>query len=483
MLAGLAKAPSRYAPTSNLEMAQARSRVVLKLLRENEVISEAQYAFAYALPAILANRTVSGDINYFLDFVTWEVNKYVTSPDVDLVVHTTLDRQLQAKGEAAVKTVMSQLGEIRNVEQAALVALATDGAVRAMVGGISYEDSQFNRAAQALRQPGSAFKPFVYLTALERGLKPDDVYLDAPIRLGDWSPTNYSNRYRGRVTLTQAFESSINTVAVRIAQDVGAENIVETAHRLGITSTLNPNRSLPLGTSEVTLLELTAAYVPFAKQGLSTDRYAITRIETQDGEVVYEREAPEERRLFDKSVARNMTHMMFQVMYSGTGKRAALENHPAAGKTGTSQEWRDAWFMGFTPDLVTGVWVGNDDASPTDHVTGGQVPAQIWHEFMTAALEGERVAELPGAFPSREIETNKDMREFLADLSSQFRRIKSKPKGRRKGRSLWPFCDDRNTDGAQNRLVAPKPLAMDMDIASRHIPLPCHLCSHYRTFR
>lgn len=439
MLAGLAKAPSRYAPSSNIELAQERAGIVLKTLHDEDVITDLQYILALNNPASVFNRSISGDINYFLDYVTWEVDKYVTSPDVDLVVYTTLDRYLQTKGEAAVKAIIDDEAKARLVGQAALVSLDTNGAVRAMVGGLSYRESQFNRAAQAHRQPGSSFKPFVYLTALEQGMKPTKVYQDAPVRIGDWQPQNYSNYYRGRVTITEALQYSINTVAVRVSQDVGMENIVATAHRLGITSELKANRSLALGTSEVTLLEMTAAYVPFAKRGLSADQYAITRIETENGDVIYQRVAPQVVRLFSRRVADDIGHMLYQVMYQGTGKAAALADRPAAGKTGTSSDWRDAWFLGYTPDLVTGVWLGNDDNSPMDHVTGGGLPAKIWHHYMTAAHEGMAIAQLPGAFPARDVATDKELRDYLADLSRQFKRVKRRPKGRRRSSGFWPF--------------------------------------------
>ncbi len=431
MLAGLAKAPSRYAPSSNLELAQQRSQVVLELLRDAEVIEDKDYAEAAAAPAILVKNSVNGEINYFLDYVTEQIGFFITSPDVDLIVSTTLDQTMQEAAETAIRLVLDRDGEESNAQQAALVAMATNGAIKAMVGGRSYRDSQFNRAVQANRQPGSSFKPFVYLTALERGLKPDTIYYDQPIRIGDWSPSNYAGGYRGRVTLTQALQHSINTVAVQVSEDVGRESIVETTYRLGITSNLEANRSLPLGTSEVNLLELTGAYVPFATQGVSAATYAITQIATTDGEVLFERKPPERQRLFGKDKASAMNHMLYQVIYAGTGRRAALEGRPAAGKTGTSQDWRDAWFMGYTPDLVAGVWVGNDDNSPMNRVTGGGLPAMIWHDFMMPA-HGERlVAQLPGAFPARDIVADNRMLEFLADLSRQFARVEDRPKKRR----------------------------------------------------
>ena len=440
MLAGLAKAPSRYAPTTNLEAAQRRAEVILEQMRDEKVISEDQLNNAIEFPAALADRAITGDINYFIDYVSWEVENFVQSPDVDLVVRTTLDKTLQMKAEEAIKTVVDALPPERNLSQAALVSLSPEGAVRAMVGGRSYQKSQFNRAVQALRQPGSSFKPFVYLTALEQGMRPTTVYQDMPIKIGDWQPTNYVDVYDGPMTLTEAIEKSTNTVAVRLTLDVGAENVVATAHRLGIKSALEPNRSLPLGTSEVTLLELTDAYIPFATNGLASEPYGIVRIETKDGDVLFERSEPVQRRVIDPAVAEDMTYMLYKVMYEGTAKRAALPDRPSAGKTGTSQDWRDAWFMGFTANLVTGVWVGNDDNAPMSRVTGGEIPADIWKRYMTAAHEGLPVVALAGASPTRVVEGDSERRQFFAQLSSQFSRIADKPKGSsKKKRGFWIF--------------------------------------------
>ncbi len=436
MLAGLAKAPSRYAPTTNLDVAQERSRVVLSLLRETGTILEQDYALAYAIPATLAPRSISGDINYFLDFVTSEVNEFISSPQLDLIVTTTLDPQLQAMAESAVKAVLDQESEARNVEQAALVSLSKDGALRAMVGGRDYAISQFNRAVQARRQPGSAFKPFVYLAALEKGMTPDTIYYDEPIVIDKWRPSNYAGGFGGRVTLMQAMQNSINTVAVQVSEEVGRENIISTAQRLGITSALTRHPSLALGASEVTLWELTSAYLPFANRGLSEISHSILKIESDDGQRLYTYEAAPPQRLIDRKIATEMTHMMYQVMYAGTGKRAKIEGHLAAGKTGTSQDWRDAWFMGYTGQLVTGVWVGNDDSSPMSRVTGGNIPAQIWHDYMNAAHENLPSAPLPGATPARDPIADQRLSQYLRDLSRQFSNVQSK---RARKKKLWFF--------------------------------------------
>ena len=454
MLAGLPKAPTRWAPTANLEAAQERARVVLKALYGEKVISEWQYAEAYAKPATLGQQSVSGEVNYFLDHVTSQVNFIESAlesffdldPQMDLIVTTTLDSTIQSKAEKALLSALEAQGEELNAEQAALVAIARDGAVRAMVGGKSYEQSQFNRAVQAKRQPGSAFKPFVYLTALTEGHQTDDLVYDEPVTIGDWSPSNYSPSYRGRMTLTEALQYSVNTVAVRISEEVGRDKIVEMANQVGIESNLTPNRSLPLGTEEVTLLELTSAYVPFVNGGQVSPNFVITKIEAKNGDVLWEYTPPDSKQVFTPEQARDMTYMMHQVILDGTGKRASLGARPAAGKTGTSQEWRDAWFMGYTGDLVAGVWVGNDDSTPMNRVTGGGLPAQIWKDFMGATHQGWSMSALPGAIPARTLAQNNDMKRYLSDLSNAMRKIappgtvvSSKAKKQKKKRKWWPF--------------------------------------------
>jgi penicillin-binding protein 1A len=285
-----------------------------------------------------------------------------------------------------------------NVEQGAVVVLGTDGAVRVMVGGKDYSDSQFNRATQALRQPGSAFKPFVYLAGLEGGYHPDDMVTDAPIQIGKWKPQNFSGTYEGPVTYETALAKSINTVAVRIAQQVGAKAVVAVAHRLGISEKLEPELSLALGSNEVTLLDLAGAYTPFANGGNAVLPYAITSITQRDGTQLYAREGGGLGQVIDPENLATMNKMMSQVLIRGTGTAAAF-GYPAAGKTGTSSDYRDAWFMGFTADYVAGVWIGNDDGADMKKVTGGGLPAQIWHDVMVAAHVGREPRYLPGTAP------------------------------------------------------------------------------------
>src|SRR6202035_782942 len=279
--------------------------------------------------------------------------------------------------------------------QGALVALDPEGAIKALIGGRNYAESQFNRAVSAKRQPGSSFKPFVYLTALERGLTPDSVREDAPITIKGWNPENYSRKYLGEVTLTQALAKSLNTVAVRLGQEVGPKSIVRTAHRLGIASDLEPNASIALGTSEVTAIELVTAYAAFANGGIGVQPHVITRVRTANGKQLYVRRNASFGQVIDPQYLAMMNEMMQETLLTGTARKAELPGWQAAGKTGTSQDWRDAWFLGYTSYLVAGVWLGNDDSSPTKKVSGGNLPVEIWSRFMKAAHEGVPGAGLP----------------------------------------------------------------------------------------
>ena len=269
--------------------------------------------------------------------------------------------------------------------------------MRALVGGKNYAESQFNRAVVAKRQPGSAFKPFVYLTAIEAGLTPETIRQDAPLDVKGWKPENYSHEYFGAVTLTQALAMSLNTVAVRLGMEVGPKNVVRTAHRLGISSKLDANASIALGTSEVSLVELVGAYVPFANGGLGISPHIVNKIRTVEGKVLYARPADQLGQVIDPRNVAMMNTMMQETLLSGTAHKAELPGWIAAGKTGTSQDFRDAWFIGYTSNLVTGVWLGNDDNSPTKKATGGGLPVEIWTRFMRAAHQGVPVAALPGS--------------------------------------------------------------------------------------
>jgi penicillin-binding protein 1A len=387
LLAGLLKAPSRYAPLTDAEAAETRARQVIANMVDAGYLSEADARAVEAQPLRFARKPAGAGARYFADWVSEYLPGYVGDPNSDLIVRTTLDARLQRAAEAALDRVLDREGEKRHVTQGALVALAPDGAVLAMVGGEAYGTSQFNRAVQALRQPGSAFKMFVYLAALEAGASPSDRLPDVPISVEGWRPHNFDGKYRGDMTLEDAFAESINTVAVQLSERTGRGHVIATARKLGITTPLAARPSIALGASEVTLLDLTAAYATIAADGRAVRPYGIASIADRRGRPLYRRAAPAPEELVDPRTARRMDAMMQRVVQSGTGRAARLDR-AAAGKTGTSSDFRDAWFIGYAGDLVCGVWVGNDDSSPMKGVTGGNVPAQIWHDFMMAARAG-----------------------------------------------------------------------------------------------
>ncbi|HQS49152.1 MAG TPA: penicillin-binding protein 1A [Xanthobacteraceae bacterium] len=396
MLAGIVNAPSRLAPTRNLKAAQDRAALVLVSMREQGLISPDMAKIALARPATVAKPTGPESIGYVADWVMEQMDSYVGELSGDVTVRTTIDANLQSVAQAAVTDTLAKSGAKYGVGQGALVSLDTDGAVKALVGGRSYEDSQYNRAVTARRQPGSSFKPFVYLTALERGLTPDTVREDAPIQLKGWRPENASHEYRGPVTLQTALALSLNTVSVRLALEVGPKAIVATAKRLGIASPLDPNPSIALGTSEVSVLELAAAYTPFANGGIGVIPYVIDSVKGADGKVLYARTTSGPGRVVAPEYVAMMNHMMEETLISGTGRRAELPGWDAAGKTGTSQDYRDAWFVGYTARFVTAVWLGNDDSSPTKKASGANLPAEIWSRYMKVAHQGVPITELPG---------------------------------------------------------------------------------------
>ncbi|MGO9759083.1 MAG: transglycosylase domain-containing protein, partial [Roseiarcus sp.] len=395
VLAGLMKSPTRLAPNHNLEAANARAAQVITAMAEQGHITEAMAQLALARPAEVVHEKGSGSINYAADYVMDMLDDTVGAIDEDIVVTTTLDAKMQALAERALTDELNAKGDKFGVSQGALVALDPNGAVKALVGGRNYADSQFDRAVAAKRQPGSAFKPFVYLSALEKGLTPDTVREDAPITVKGWNPENYSREYFGPVTLTKALSLSLNTVAVRLGLEVGPKTVVRTAHRLGITSDLEPNASIALGTSEVTPLELVAAYAAFANGGIGVQPHVISRVRTADGKQLYSRKNASFGRVIEPQYVAMMNEMMEETLLTGTAHKAELPGWQAAGKTGTSQEWRDAWFVGYTSYLVAGVWLGNDDGAPTKKVSGGNLPVEIWSRFMKAAHQGVPVAALP----------------------------------------------------------------------------------------
>ncbi|WP_369720395.1 transglycosylase domain-containing protein [Bradyrhizobium sp. LLZ17] len=397
MLAGLVKSPSRLAPNRNPEGAEARAQIVLAAMADAKFITDAQAQASIGHPSYNVKPVGAGTINYVADWIGEVLDDLVGQIDQSITVETTIDPKLQSVAEAAIIDELAAKSVKFNVSQGALVAMTPDGAVRAMVGGRNYAESQYNRAVTAKRQPGSSFKPFVYLTALEQGLTPDTVRQDAPIEVKGWKPENYTHEYFGAVTLTQALAMSLNTVAIRLGLEVGPKNVVRTAHRLGISSKLEPNASIALGTSEVSVVELVGAYAPFANGGFAVVPHVVTRIKTLDGKLLYMRPADERNQVIEPRYVAMMNTMMRETLISGTAKKAEIPGWPAAGKTGTSQDYRDAWFIGYTANLVTGVWLGNDDNSPTKKATGGGLPVEVWSRFMKTAHEGVPVAALPNS--------------------------------------------------------------------------------------
>jgi len=396
LLAGLVKSPSRLAPTRNFDGAEQRAKVVLAAMAECGFISKANEKIALANPPHIVSQPGNGSINYVADWVMDGIDDILGHVDEDIVVRTTIDSRLQAEAEKALTEELDEKGAKNAVSQGALVAMTPNGAVRAMIGGRNYAESQFNRAVAAKRQPGSAFKPFVYLTALEHALTPDSVRLDAPINVKGWKPENYGHEYYGPVTLTKALALSLNTVSVRLTMEFGPPAVIRTAHRLGIASHLEPNASIALGTSEVSMLELVGAYAPFANGGMPVEPHVIARITSAKGKLLYARQEESLGRIIDPRDVAMMNAMLQQTLTIGTARKASLPGWPAAGKTGTSQDFRDAWFIGYTSRLVTGVWLGNDDSAPTKKVTGSSLPVEIWSRFMREALQGVPVAALPG---------------------------------------------------------------------------------------
>lgn len=399
VIAGLLKAPSRYAPSASQEQAMARSRTVLAKMREAGVItpSEENEALREKVRFADASRTsAKAGVGYAVDYVMEELPQLATYKESEIIVETTVDAALQRRASAAVTEAVAKQGASLDVDQAAAVVLDKDGGIRALVGGRSYLDSQFNRAVKARRQPGSAFKPFVYLAALEKGYTPDSIVYDLPIDIAGWAPRNDNGRYQGAIAMRDALSRSVNTVAVRLFLDAGADRVSEVARRLGIASVLRRDASLALGTSEVSMLELTSAYAVFANGGRAVEPHIIRRIRLGSGRVLYTREAPPSRPAVAPRHVAAMNDMLSGVVTRGTGRKAGLDGRSTAGKTGTSQDFRDAWFVGYTSDLAAAVWTGNDDGRAANRATGGGLPATVWREIMLGAHEGRPATPLPG---------------------------------------------------------------------------------------
>lgn len=425
LLAALPKAPSRLDPTVNLEAAQARAAIVLGAMLEAEFIDQAAYDAALASPAVPtappADPNAGVTWGHVFDYAVAEADRLLMNEDIpDLVIRTTIDPELTAEAREAALGVLDEQGDALGASEAAVMLLAPDGAIRAFHGGRDYLESQFNRAIQAQRQPGSAFKPIVFTAALEAGYDPSSAVWDEPIDLEGWTPQNFSGNYRGLVTLQEALKRSINTVAAQIGDQVGIERIVETGQRMGIRSPLPALPSIALGAAETNLLELTSAYAVFARDGQRHEPYFIVSLSNSRGEVLYQHDARDPAQVLQPEIAQAMSTMMQDVILTGTGRRAALPGRAAGGKTGTSQSFRDAWFIGFTADYTAGVWVGNDDDSPMQDVTGGGLPAQIWQRYMLDVHEGLPVSPLSAAAPRTRSEREERLAAFYSELSDAF---------------------------------------------------------------
>ncbi|MDE3116480.1 MAG: PBP1A family penicillin-binding protein [Pseudomonadota bacterium] len=396
MLAGSVKAPARYNPLSDADASMARAGVVLAAMADCGFVTAAQEAEAQDTRPRVVRRTGTPGSGYFADWVIAQLPDLIGDVSGPVIVRTTFDLDLEAKAERAVAQGLAQEGPKLNASEAALVVLSPDGAVRAMVGGHDYAQSPFNRATDGSRQPGSAFKPFLYLTAFEHGRKPSDMLVDGPVDFHGWKPVDYESGFEGAMTLTDAFAKSSNTVAAQLIEEVGPKAVVQTARRLGISSPLQAVPSLALGTSDVTPLELTQAYASFANGGDGAIAYGIARVVTPSGTVLYAHKRQGLGPVMSASDLAEMTEVMRATVTDGTGRAARLDERPSAGKTGTTQDYHDAWFVGFTADYVTGVWIGNDDNAPMHKATGGTLPAHIFKSFMEAAELGLPVRPLPG---------------------------------------------------------------------------------------
>jgi penicillin-binding protein 1A len=395
-LAGVLKAPSNFNPSKNPGEATARAKLVVNAMVHEDFITAEDGQNAISAPLSVVSADYIPAKQYAVDWINAQLPLFVKNYAQSIIIETTIDPQLQDLAEKSLRKRLSESGKKLKVSQGAIVVMDATGAVTAMVGGRSYKRSQYNRATTAKRQPGSAFKPFVYLTAFENGYAPDSIEVDEPVQIGGWSPENYRQRYQGAVTLERAFAQSINTVAAKLAQAVGPANVAATAARLGITSPMGRDASIALGTSEVTPLELTSAFAPFANGGTVVQPFVVRRIVTRDGKVLYERKGDGLGRVIADRELGEMNQLFRAVVRQGTATKAQFGDFDIGGKTGTSQDYRDAWFVGFTPYMVAGVWLGNDDNSPTKNVTGGSLPAQIWRDVMEPAHAGFAPASLPG---------------------------------------------------------------------------------------
>ena len=391
LLAGVLKAPSRYNPAQNSEKAAYRTATVLNAMHEAGYIDRQKHYQALMAPISIERPITENSSNYFVDWIWAEMEAVIGIPTTDIIIQTTLDKTAQLAAEEAVRR---HLDPLKNANEAAVVSLDGTGGVHVMVGGLDYSQSQFNRAVQAERQPGSAFKAFVYLAAFNQGLTPWDERVDAPIVMEDWEPQNFKKDYKGNVSLGQAYRQSINTIAISLSEEIGRDKVIKTAQSLGLHD-LQPLRSLALGAQVTTPLKLTAAYQPFANAGKQSPPHGIMSISTSDGTPLYDRPKTPARKVINNMALGHIGRVMVDTVTSGTGRQAQIQGRDIGGKTGTTNDFRDAWFVGYVPDRITSVWVGADDFTPMKRVTGGSIPARIWKDTMTAMLSDTPVRYIP----------------------------------------------------------------------------------------
>ncbi len=423
LIASLLKAPSKYNPIANEELSKVRTTKVLNNMAKSGLISTAKILETKKTNQRYNKFTSSPkSTRYFVDWLLPRVKSYLGEIEEDLIVRTTLDVKLQKIAEDSVNNISSKY---KSADQSAIVALNLNGGVLAMVGGKDYGDSQFNRVTQAQRQPGSAFKLFVYLAGLKKGFSPEDLMIDSEININGWSPKNYKKEYVGEISLNDAFAKSINTIAVKLSEQVGRENVIKVAKALGISSPLMNSPSIALGASEVNLLELTSAYNVLANNGDGIFVHGIRSIENTSGEVLFMRKGKGPGNIIDPEISSTMVEMLESTIKVGTGKNANLKR-PAAGKTGTSQSLRDAWFIGFTSDIVAGVWFGNDNDSPMENVTGGTAPANLWKNFMVQAHDNLPPRNLKKSYvSSKSIDTQRKRIDEIIEKSRKLEKRKN----------------------------------------------------------
>jgi penicillin-binding protein 1A len=432
MLASFPKAPTRFANQVQTAKAKDRQHYVLGQMVEAGFISQKQADEAYGQALVFAKDTPDTFSGHALDSAVERVHDLLPNPPPDLVIKLSLDLKLQAAAQKAVDNGIATMGKDRRASQGAALLIENDtGAIRAMVGGRDYQKSQFNRATQARRQPGSSFKMFVYAAALEDGMTPGTVRFDMPITIGNWRPRNYGGEYRGPVTLSEALAESLNTISAQIGVEIGVEKVTALAHEFGVKSPLHNYPSITLGSDEVTLLDMTTGYGVLAKNGLQMNPYIIEEIRNSKGDLLYSNPVVKSPRVYPENLAADMNSMLTRVVVGGTGRAAQIPGWDVAGKTGTSQDWRDAWFLGYTAKYVGGVWVGNDDDKPMAKVTGGEMSARIWADMMRPAHEGVTPVPLPGAKAAEEYLSTEDMDRlnFYRRLSSAFAAVEARAGG------------------------------------------------------